>query len=249
MLLVLLSAPSLVVLYWTTMSDNPVRRGVARSRELGCFHCHGELGSGGLADAGGRVSRVPGWTGGEWMDFLLSEAELREYILEGRLPGDEEPDESGTQKRGIRMPAYKDVLSGSDLEDLVAAFKVMAEMVLPRKGSAARRGYDISGRWECFACHGPGASGGRHNPGSLTGTIPGWYGSDFRDLVRDRAEFDTWIREGTLPRLQQHPIASRYLRRQRVDMPAYPTLADAELDDLWAYTQWLDQTGGGVQRE
>ena len=81
----------------------------------------------------------------------------------------------------------------------------------------------------------------------MTEFIPGWYGADFRDLVRGRAEFDSWIREGRIPRLQANPLARRFLRRQKISMPGYRELSDPDLDALWAYAEWLDRTGGGVR--
>jgi len=34
-------------------------------------------------------------------------------------------------------------------------------------------------------------------------------------------------------------------RRQRIAMPAYRDLTSEELDDLWAYAEWLGETDGG----
>ena len=75
--------------------------------------------------------------------------------------------------------------------------------------------------------------------------MPGWYGPDFDDLVRDRTEFDTWILEGGIRRLTEHPIARHFLQRQSLQMPAYRDLTSEELDELWAYVRWLEETDGG----
>ena len=96
---------------------------------------------------------------------------------------------------------------------------------------------------------GSAGSGGLPNPGSFTGYVPGWYGADFGELVRDRQEFDGWIRDGTIPRLARHPIAGYFLERQRVPMPAYRDMTTGELDNLWAYFQWLEETDGGHRGE
>jgi len=145
----------------------------------------------------------------------------------------------------IRMPAYRDVLRGSDLDDLTAAFLVLSGMGRPDRGAPEGRGYDLAREWRCFSCHGAGGSGGLPNPGSFAGFIPGWYGADFGDLVRDREEFDAWIREGEIPRLTSSRIASHFIRRQRIQMPPYRDLTAQELDDLWAYASWLAATDGG----
>lgn len=232
--LLVVAAPRLVGAYWQWRSSNPVRRGVTRATELGCFSCHGPQGKGGIADPG-EPQGVPGWSGGVWMMYVENDDEIRKFIVQGSVP-----------EQGMAMPAYGDVLGGSDLDDLVAAFKVLSAMNLPDAGSAARHGYELARDWDCLSCHGPGASGGLPNPGSFAGFIPGWYGADFEDLVRDRDEFDEWVKEGVSARMADHPIASFFVRRQRVAMPAYPALTKAELDDLWAYAGWLGDTGGGV---
>ncbi len=240
------ASPWIVRAYWSARSTNPVRRGVQRAAELGCFSCHGQFGSAGIPDPGAHDTDVPSWSGGVWMMYVENDEEIRDYILDGSAP--EQGHGSAGHDHGtpaIEMPAYKNVLGGSDLEDLVAAFKVLSRMSLPPAGSSARRGHAVAQEWQCFSCHGPAGSGGLPNPASFSGSIPGWYGADFDDLVRNREEFDEWILEGSLSRLENHPIAPFFIRRQRVSMPAYREMRPDELDDLWAYVQWLRETGGG----
>lgn len=244
----LASARRLAGLYWGIRSSNPVRRGVDRARQLGCFACHGELGGAGIPDPGGDGLEVPSWSGGMWMMYVKDDRAIREFILDG-----DADDEGGSAQEdehvipAIHMPAFRPVLRGSDLEDLVAAFRVLSGMSRPPQDSAATRGHDLARARRCFSCHGAAGSGGLPNPGSLTGFIPGWYGSDFRDLVRSREEFDDWVLRGSIPRLEANPIASHFVRRQRLQMPPYRGLTREELDELWAYAQWLARTDGGVR--
>jgi mono/diheme cytochrome c family protein len=147
------------------------------------------------------------------------------------------------------MPAYEEFINAGELDDLVATFKVLSGMVGPPRGTPARAGFDLGREWKCFSCHGAAGAGGLPNPGSFTGFIPGWYGADFEDLVSDRQEFDTWIRDGTIPRLSGHPIAKFFLKRQRVQMPAYREITPDQLDALWAYTKWLEESDGGHRGE
>jgi len=254
--------PWMVGAWWRYRSANSVRRGVQLARELGCYSCHGDLGRVGIADPGQEEEGVPEWGGGVWMMYVANDEEIEKYILDGspaKHPSEEPdpgstpvagrtlPDAGGEHDHGMKMPAYREVLGGTDLDDLVAAFKVLSGMSKPPGGSPARKGYDLAQTWDCFSCHGPAGSGGLPNPGSFTGFIPGWYGADFLEMVRDRPEFDAWIREGAITRLVNHPIASRYMASQRVHMPSYQQMTPAELDDLWAYTRWLQETGGGYQ--
>jgi mono/diheme cytochrome c family protein len=189
------------------------------------------------------------------MMYVENDDDIRRYILEGSAGHAEEQahghetDDHDHTLDAITMPAYADVISQSDLEDLVATFKVLSGMVAPSRGTPARVGYDAAREWKCFSCHGPGGSGGLPNPGSFTGFIPGWYGADFEDLVRDRKEFDSWIREGTIRRLSGHPIAKYFLARQRMSMPGYREVTQDQVDNLWAYVQWLKETDGGHRGE
>lgn len=246
---VLLAAlsPRIVGTYWSIRSSNSVRRGVQLARELDCFSCHGQLGAGGVPDPTATIGEVPGWSGGTWMMYVNSDEQIRQYILDGVSQARRDSPAAGEERErmAIRMPAYREYVSQADVDDLVAAFKVLSRMAAPPADSPERRGLELAEKWRCFACHGPAGSGGRPNPGSFAGFIPGWYGADFDDLVRDRQEFDRWIREGEILRLAAHSIPSYFIRRQRIAMPAYANLTQGELDDLWAYARWLAVTDGG----
>jgi mono/diheme cytochrome c family protein len=249
-LLVLLAAaaaPALVRAHWSSRSANPVRRGVRLARDLGCFSCHGPLGTGGVGDPTATIGEVPAWSGGTWMMYVNSDEQIRQFILDGVSQARRESATGAAERERltIAMPSYRGLLDESELDDLVAAFKVLSRMTLPPEGSPARRGLALVERWDCASCHGPAGSGGLPNPGSLTGFVPGWYGAEFEDLVRDQTEFEAWVREGRAPRLAASRIASYFMRRQRLSMPAYRGFEPEELDDLWAYARWLEKTQGG----
>ena len=257
----ILAAPWIAKTYWTVRSSNPVRRGVQRARELGCFSCHGQLGGAGIKDPGAVNLEVPAWSGGIYMMYVNNDDDIRRFVLNGSTPKVEPQEPLHTDPPGvptrdqarpaaaISMPAFRDMLQGRDLEDLTAAFRILSGMSHPPADTPEDRGHQVSRTWGCVSCHGPGGSGGLPNPGSFTGFIPGWYGADFKDMVRGREEFNTWIREGGIPRLTGNPLASYFMRRQRIQMPRYRNLTQRELDDLWAYVRWLDGTGGGIHHE
>lgn len=241
-----LSWQPLLHAYWAGRDANPVRRGIARAGELGCFTCHGSRGERGIPDPGLTDGEVPAWSGGVWMMYVNDQQEIREFILDG-ISRQRQMSLSAQAERGqasIRMPAYRGFLSGTDLEDLVAAFEALSGMSRPGGGTPESRGYQLARRWGCFGCHGPAGSGGVDNPGSFAGYIPGWYGPAFDDLVRDRAEFDAWVRDGWIDRLARNRLAAWFTDRQRVKMPRYPGVTQEELDDLWAYTRWLAANQG-----
>lgn len=243
----MLAGPWLVRAYWERRSSNPVRRGVRLARELGCFSCHGELGLGGLPDPTARDGEVPAWAAGGWMMYVDNDVQVREFIRDGNSKARSKSPTARAERaqQTIVMPAYGALLGERELDDLVAAFQMLARMSLPEAGTPERSGLELAERWRCFDCHGPAGSGGLPNPGSFSGFVPGWYGADFDDLVRGRVEFDAWVREGSAPRLAEGRVASWFLRRQRLSMPAYRSFTPAELDALWAYVQWLTRTDGG----
>src|SRR5207248_2210832 len=120
-----------------------------------------------------------------------------------------------------RMPAYRDVLTAAQVDDLVAFLRAASGLIAPDEERAVR-GAELATQLSCFTCHGPLGAGGTPNPRSLKGYVPAFWGADFDDLVRDDAELRAWIAKGEIPRLAEHPIASRFLRRQVIKKPAYP---------------------------
>ena len=219
----------------------PPQRGHAVAVRAGCFDCHGPDGTGGIANPGSKDGEVPGFTGGTLMMFVKTEAEVREYILDG-APARKQADpryKPQMEMQVLAMPAYKDYLSVAEVDDLVAYLRVVSGLIVPEAPLPAR-GQELAIKLGCFHCHGPMGSGGGSNLGSFKGYIPGWWGNDFRELVRDDGELRAWIRDGTIARLRDHPIAHYFVEWQRVYMPAFKDfISDADLDALVAYVNWV----------
>ena len=92
----------------------------------------------------------------------------------------------------------------------------------------------------CFDCHGDMGIGGMPNPGSLKGYIPGFGGADFDELVRSDDELRGWIADGGIPRLRDDRLASYFIERQRIQMPAFKDhLEPDDVDALVAYVRWI----------
>lgn len=230
-----------------------VEKGRRLAMELGCFNCHGEGGAQGIPNPGSEEKEVPAWTGRTYMMYIedKSEKELREWILYGEPRGRPEPEEaighSGgedghehDEKMLIRMPAYGDVLSERQLDRLVAYFRSVSGMDEPEKGTPGYEGYEEAAEHGCFGCHGPMGNGTPGNPGSLTGYIPSWSGGDFNDLVRSDDELRKWILDGKIERFEENPFARFFLRRQKIEMPAYKDiLNEGEVESIIAYIRWL----------
>lgn len=217
------------------------QRGYAVAVRAGCFDCHGPDGAGGVANPGSKDGEVPGFTGGTLMMFVKSDAELREYIVDG-APARKRNDPRYRQamaRQLLAMPAYRGYLGSAEIDDLLAYLRVVSGLIVPADAVVAR-GQELALALNCFHCHGPMGAGGGANPGSFKGYVPGWWGDDFRDLVRDDDELRAWIRDGTLPRLREHPIARYFIEGQRVYMPAYKDfIGDADLDALVRYVNWV----------
>lgn len=230
--------------YWRVRSSNPVRRGLEVATRSGCFSCHGPAGAAGIPDPG-LGEDVPGWSGGIAMMYVDGADEVREFVLDGvsRRRAKSESAKAERARAAIRMPAFRDTLTSREVDDVVAAFLVMSGMKSPPDGTPEAQGLAIAEQHRCFSCHAPGGSGGRPNPGSFTGFVPGWYGADFRDLVRDRGEFIAWVRDGRIARLQESPFARHFIARQSIQMPRYPGMSDTDVDALWSYVRWLGTNG------
>lgn len=232
-----LSAAAVTLFWWIRRpAATPETRGHRLAERLGCFACHGTGGTGGMPNPGSEEGEVPGWTGGAPMMYVESDAEWREWILNGhpkRKPRDPK------RRDLLAMPAYREFLSPSELDDLVAYVRAVAGADKPRDPKAAR-GFAVAGKLGCFGCHGPGGRTGSPNPRSFKGVIPPWTGTDFAELVRDEAELRAWILDGKIARLEGHPLARFVTRRQRIAMPAYRrVLAPGEEDALVAYILWV----------
>jgi mono/diheme cytochrome c family protein len=237
--------------YVRTPRLTPELRGLAVATEMGCFACHGPAGTGGVPNPGSEEEDIPAWDGGNAMMYVKNEQEIREWILDGHpsrlAPGDGgEAGHSGHDDHDhpdgafpLSMPAFKDVISDGDLEDLVAYYKAVAAFEdLP---SAAHKGYRIAARLGCYGCHGPGGRVGAKNPASFKGYIPPWRGRDFKELVKNDEELRQWILEGKIDRFESNPLARLFTKRQLIQMPAYrDIMSDDELESLVAYVHWLN---------
>jgi mono/diheme cytochrome c family protein len=226
-----------------------VQRGQLLADQLGCFRCHGPDGRGGVPNPGSQDETVPGFQGGMLVMYAHDDQEIREYILEG-LPASRRADReylAQREKQALRMPAYRGAVSGQEVRDLIAYVKAASAFVSPLPATPEARGMDIAYRNGCLSCHNVMGAGGLKNPGSLKGYIPGWWGEDFDELVRDEAELRQWIEEGRIKRLAEHPIARHFVEGQRVQMPAYKKfLTPEEITELVRFVQWVRKEYGGT---
>ena len=225
------------VAWWRSHDVGPAQRGARLAAESGCLGCHGPGGR--LADPDGTlgVGPVPTFDHDDVTSYAKSEAEIREWILNGK-PRRLVEEESGEPEPLLRMPAWRDRLSSREVDQLVAYVRAVSDFdPVPEPAAAGR---DTAARLGCFACHGPQGRFDTPNPGSLKGHIPSWTGRDFAELARDDGEIREWIRDGSPRRLRENPVAAFFLRRQAVRMPAFGDRAsDEDVARIVAYIRWL----------
>jgi mono/diheme cytochrome c family protein len=227
---------------WVRRPDLPAaERGRRLAESAGCFACHGPEGIRGAANPGRKDRTVPTYEG----DVMMFAEEIREWIRDGatakRMQSQSWREE---RKQGtLRMPAFKRRLTAHQIDDLVAFVRASAGDPEP-EGDAERRGLERAEALGCTGCHGAGGRLARPNPGSFKGCVPSWDGRDFPDLVRNRDEFGEWVEDGVSKRFARNPLASTFLRRAALKMPAYRRhLQPGDVDTLWAYVSWLRQAG------
>jgi len=227
------------VAYWRTHNIGPVQRGWAVAEARGCFGCHGPGGITGLPDPGGGVGGVPPFSPEDVQAYAHDAGEIREWILDG-MPRRLREEAGGNEAKVLlQMPAWRGILSASEVDDLVAYDMAVSNFEGPDDPRAAA-GREAAARIGCFGCHGPQGRSNFPNPRSLKGYIPSWDGADFPDLARDEGEVREWILDGSPRRLRENPVAAFFLKRQVLQMPAYRRrIADEDVGQIIDYIRWL----------
>ena len=217
---------------------NPILRGRLLAAEQGCVTCHWPWAQREIPNPGSRWSSVPLLAHGNARMYAADRAELEQYIRFGAPTAwlDDPTIAARLESQHLKMPAYDERLSDTEIADLVAFASAVERVDLPGTESAAK-GRQLAWKHGCLVCHGIEGSGGLANPGSLGGFVPGFLGSNFAEMVRDEEEFREWVVDGRSSRLEGNPLIRFFLRRQRISMPAYgELLSDEEIGRVW---QWV----------
>ena len=103
-------------------------RGLERIYELGCFRCHGPMGTGGVANPGSLKGYVPGFFGEDYAETVSGPEELREWIRDGASARfrDNPLAAAVLERQALKMPAYGEHLDDDDLEAIAAAVEWLA---------------------------------------------------------------------------------------------------------------------------
>ncbi len=100
--------------------SGPVADGFTASRKFGCESCHGVGGSGGLPNPRSFTGSVPGWTGPAFSHLVQNRKEFDQWVLDGRSKRFSENRAASffLDRATLHMPAFKEVLSKNDVDDL-----------------------------------------------------------------------------------------------------------------------------------
>lgn len=230
-----------VAAYFSLRPQLPAaERGRRLAERTGCYGCHGPEGIRGAANPGRTDQTVPTWEG-ELMMFGHDPGDIREWIRDGvtRSRAQSETWRRERDRGTLKMPAFKDRLSESQIDDLVAFVSAVHGMPEPEESTVVR-GKERVAALGCIGCHGSGGRLARANPGSLKGYVPSWDGADFPDLVRNEEEFREWVERGVSRRFERNPFARFFLDRAVLKMPAFQDHLEAgDMDAMWAYVRWL----------
>ncbi len=105
------------------------KRGLDLAHQMGCFRCHGPMGTGGLANPGSLKGYVPGFFGADYAELVLDRAEARQWISAGISDRfrDSIAARSVLERQAIKMPAYGEFLPASDIDALVDAVEWLGQ--------------------------------------------------------------------------------------------------------------------------
>lgn len=246
---------------------SPVARGEKLAVASGCFACHGR------SDAEDRFDlrqTSPGtWKTKSiptvWEDGIDRADVIIDWITHG-VPA------RGAEKHKqllIQMPAYEKRLSSEEIDSIAAWVLAEGLRLTHGHGNPERDtpsidaagiskltpdqlfvlGDRLSRQHGCYQCHGEFGQGGAANLASFKGTIPGFYGREFRELTAegDRTEILHWIEYGRGLAIESGftgRIAKKFFEKQAIGMPGYRDhLSETEKTLLTDYLLLLNKLG------
>lgn len=246
---------------------SPVARGAALATASGCFACHGR-------DATEARFNLRQATNGKWRDKKIPTMwedgiEKADIVIDWITNGVPARAAERHKQLLIQMPAYKDRLTASEIDDLASWVLAEGLRLSQGRGNASRStpaiddlnpasispdvlftvGDRLSRKAGCYQCHGELGQGGIANPASFKGTIPGFYGREFLELTAqgNREEILHWIDHGRGRAIESGltgSLAKKFIEGQAIGMPGYKDhLSDKERNLLADYLLLLNKTG------
>jgi mono/diheme cytochrome c family protein len=117
-------------------ADRHSREGAAAAARLGCFNCHGPQGRGDMPNPGSLKGYIPAWDGLDFTELAADDAEIREWILDGRAARLQRNPIARffMDRQALRMPAFRGHIETKDVEAIVAYIRWLRRS---RLGAAA----------------------------------------------------------------------------------------------------------------
>ena len=105
-----------VVADFGQMPDD-ARAGYRAAKSLGCFGCHGPGGLIGAKNPRSFKGYIPPWRGADFKDLVRDDAELKSWILDGKIDRLERNRAATffTRRQQLKMPSYRGVAPDSTL--------------------------------------------------------------------------------------------------------------------------------------
>jgi mono/diheme cytochrome c family protein len=98
-----------------------VEAGRAAAQRLGCFGCHGPQGRGSSPNPRSLKGYIPAWDGADFAELARSDAEVREWIVDGR-PRRLREDRLARyfmDRQVVQMPAYRGRITPEEVEQVL----------------------------------------------------------------------------------------------------------------------------------
>ena len=101
--------------------DGPPRDGRDAADRYGCFRCHGPQGRGSLPNPGSLKGYIPGWDGPDFPELAKDDAEIREWVLSGKVARLEANPAARffLGRAMVKMPSYRGHIEPAELDRLV----------------------------------------------------------------------------------------------------------------------------------
>ena len=101
--------------------DAGVEKGRVAAQRLGCFGCHGPQGLGSPPNPRSLNGYIPAWDGADFAELARSDAEVKEWIVDGRP---RRLREGGLaryflDRQVIQMPAYRGRITPEEVEQVL----------------------------------------------------------------------------------------------------------------------------------
>ena len=105
-----------------TPPEGPAADGRKVAERLGCFNCHGPQGRGTMPNVRAFKGYIPAWDGADFPELARDDAEIREWILDGRPRRLQENRLARWffDRQAIQMPAYRGHLTDVEVGQLVS---------------------------------------------------------------------------------------------------------------------------------